>query len=48
LNKKGAAPPPPPPKPAKSISVKIRQAPNINEAHGLNGTNNKQTPSIPT
>ncbi|CAF0865530.1 unnamed protein product [Rotaria sordida] len=45
LNKKGAAPPPPPPKPAKLISVKVRQAPTINEVHCYNGTNNNSSSS---
>jgi hypothetical protein len=53
-SKKSAAPPPPPPKPTKSISVKVRQAPTINETHCFNGTNNnsssptQQTPPIHT
>jgi len=51
-SKKSAAPPPPPPKPPKLVSVKIRQAPVINEMHCFNGTNDKsptqQTPSIHT
>ncbi|CAF1916654.1 unnamed protein product [Rotaria magnacalcarata] len=53
-SKKAAPPPPPPPKPAKLISVKVRQAPTINEVHCYNGTNNKssspsqQTPAIHT
>ncbi|CAF4598099.1 unnamed protein product, partial [Rotaria sp. Silwood1] len=38
-SKKGAAPPPP--KPSKLISVKVRQAPTIDEVHCYNGTNNK-------
>ncbi len=44
-NKKGAAPPPPPPKPTKLISVKVRQAPTINEVHCFNGTTNQSTSS---
>jgi hypothetical protein len=52
-SKKGAAPPPP--KPPKLASVKIRQAPVINEMHCFNGTDDKsstsptqQTPPIHT
>ncbi|CAF1558310.1 unnamed protein product, partial [Adineta steineri] len=32
---------------SKLISVKIRQAPNINEIHYYNGTNNNNNPSSP-
>lgn len=45
-SKKSAAPPPPPPKPAKITSVKVRQAPTINEINCYNGTNDK--PSSPS
>ena len=46
LNKKSTAPPPPPPKPPRPLSSKVRQAPNINEIHCLNGTNNNQASAI--
>ncbi|CAF0833570.1 unnamed protein product [Adineta steineri] len=51
-SKTTAAPPPPVPvKPPKPISVKVRQAPTINDVHYHNGTNNQatqQTPAIHT
>jgi hypothetical protein len=52
-SKKGAAPlPPSHSKPSKLSSVKLRQAPTINDVHCFNGTTNQsstsQTPSIHT
>ena len=49
-SKKGVAPPPPPhQKPSRLSSVKLRQAPTINEAHGFNGTTTQsQKPSLHT
>ena len=43
LRRKGPAPPPPP-RPAKTVSVKARQAPTINDIHCVNN-DHKQAPS---